>query len=178
MADDDDNKDKAADGGGGKGAMGPIIALVMVLLIGVGLGLVIKWAVSGEEVKEETTTREITSSGPLWEQAQALDVGDIVANIQGESGRRYVKVNVQIWVKTEDAQSVSRPDLLPVLRETLQDKVRSYKMQELETGNVLDSLRRNFRDELNKRLREVMGEVDDPERTYVNKVVLDGFLIQ
>lgn len=175
MADDDEQEGKAS---GGKGALGPILALVLVLLLGVGLGLAIKWAVSSDDEDDAASSTETASTGPLWDRAQSLDIGDIVANIQGESGRRYVKVHVQLWVKTADAPKVSRPDLQPLLRETLQDKIRTYKMQELETGNVLDSLRRNFRDELNKRLREIMGEVDNPERTYVTRVVLDGFLIQ
>ncbi|MHC5067547.1 MAG: flagellar basal body-associated FliL family protein [Planctomycetota bacterium] len=175
---DDDNKPAADDAEGGKGGgLGPILALALVLAVGVGVGFAINSLVQTDEDAAEEIVRG-EDLGPLWERAKPLNMGDIVANVQGESGRRFAKVTVQLWVHAEDEIELQREELRPIMREVLTDKLRSYKLSELEADNAPDSLRRNFKEDLNRKLRQVFGMADDPDRTFITDIVLDGFLIQ
>ena len=104
MADEDAEK-SADEADAPKEALsnGPLIGAHWSFLIGVVLVFGIFQVIGGADAAAEEN--ETVSSGeeqtPLLDRAMPLDLGDVMVNVLGEEGRRYVKVTVQLWYPKE-----------------------------------------------------------------------------
>ena len=177
MADENEVESGGKKNGGGGGGLGPIIALVVVLAVGLGLGAFVALLFTANETTGDDEEEAVAQVGKMWERAKALELMDLLANVRGEQGRRYVKVTVQIWVKTDDHPDVSREEVTPILKEALEEQLHTFNLEELGREFIHTTLRKSFEDKLNQQLREIMGDTD-PERGYVEKISLTGLLVQ
>lgn len=177
MADEEVKPSEEAAPSKGPG-LAPILALVAVVVVGVGLALVVQWVVSPDDQGDEQAQESEDAGMSLIKRAEPIDLDEIVANVQGESGRRYVKIRAQLWIGSEDVPALTDPKLMPIMKEVVRGTLSDYKMDELEAGNIDDSLRRNFKENLNKELREVLEGGVNPDRVFIERVVLADFLIQ
>ena len=186
MADDDapaENGEEKATKEKGGGALGPIIAMILVMAVGAGVALVLASAISDDDAEEEVadpTQVEGTGEGPSkpWHEVKtSIDLGEILANVSHEQGRRYVKVAVQVWVKQEDSQLLMRPEYLPVMQEVVQEHLRTYDLQQLDHESVTFQIKRQVQEAMDKKLREILASTD-PEKQYIEQVVLQNFLVQ
>jgi flagellar basal body-associated protein FliL len=177
MADEEEVKDaEEADGSTkGGGMLVPIAALVVVLLLGGGAAYFVTSMITAEEPAEED--QKAVSTGKLWERAKAHSLGDIMANVRGEGGRRYVKVTVQIWVPGEYFAKVEDEFISAILKEALEQNLHAYTMDELGREFIHSSMRKSFEDELNEQLRDIFG-ILDPEVSIIEKVVLNNLMVQ
>lgn len=184
MADDDtiaeaEGVEAGTDTATGKkgGNLGPLIALIAVIALGVGIAWFLQDLLAPEPVtEEETEATEIDKQGPIWKDMIAVDLGEILANVKNEGGRRYVKLELQIWVDQEDHPKIARPDVRPSLIAAIQSRLRSWTMDDYHSDNQSETMRYEFRKVLDKTLRELFRE-PDIERTYVRRVVLN-YLVQ
>ena len=189
MADDDAKSDEAADSSGGDdkksggGALGPIVAVILVMLLGAGVALAFTWALTDAD-DDADPANPTTVEGdrdqdrqPLIDTHVAIELGEILANVSHEQGRRYVKVSVQVWVKKEDSAQLLRPEYQPMMQEVVREHLRTYDLNQLDHESVTLSIKRQVQEAMNKVLREVMA-ASDPERRYIEKVVLQNFLVQ
>ena len=176
MADDDadDNKDDDNSSSGG-GLIAPILALVAVLLVGVGSGYAVTTLVTTTDEEEEQ--KEEVTVGPLWENSMSVDIGEVLTNVRGSSGRNFVKVSVQIWTPSEHHANVSKEEVKAILVQVLEERLHALTMEELGREYVHNSLRQAFEDELNSQLQEVLGDTN-PNADYIDKVVLNGLMVQ
>lgn len=190
MADEDQNDSgsaseskKSSDSKGG--VVGPIVALIIVMGLGAGVALVFTWAIADKDKEDDKTEEEqlnqltttTDNNKPLFETQVPVELGEVLANVNHEQGRRYLKVGLQLWVKSEDSQDMLRPELLPMMIEVVREHLRTYDMQQLDHESVTLSIKRQVRDALNKLLREILA-AKEPDRKYVQRVVLSDFLVQ
>ena len=166
----------AAESGGKGGGLGPIIALVLVAAVGAGIGAAAFMILGADEETVENID-EKSEKGPLTERSIAVPLGDILANVKGENGRRYVKVTIEVWVKKEEEPNINQPSILAMLRESLEERLHAFDMQNLANEYIHTSLRRIFKDEMDKKLRYILGK-ENTDVSYIEQVVLNNLLVQ
>lgn len=179
MAEEEQQDVQQQGGAAGRGgSLGPVLALVAVVVVAViAAWLVVSAFQGGEADAPARSERERVASGPIWDRWNQIEINEVLANVPGSGGRRYVKVSIQLWVDRSDFQRVSRMELQPIMREALIDRLRNYNQADLESKNAHDMLRRAFEQDLDKALRDALG-VTDPERRFVQRVVLTDHLVQ
>jgi flagellar basal body-associated protein FliL len=173
---------EAAPAAGKGGSLGPLLGLVAVLLVAVGAAWFIAGSLAAEPVKPldedgaATAGGEAKPQGPVWDDESPIDLGDILANVNKEGGRRYVKATVQIWVKTTDAEVAGRPDILPSLVAAVQDRLRGYTMEDFQRENQKETMNHDITTIVDKTLRDLTRS-PDRERSFVTRVVFN-YLVQ
>ena len=180
MADDD--ADKPADDANEPkkpSALGPLLALIGVFLIGVVLVFGIFKVIGGAEVaaEEEDTSTTGTDQTPLLDRAMPLDLGDVMVNVLGEGGRRYVKVTVQLWYPKELQQQVEAPEIRSRIIQAAEQRLGTFDLRELNSEFKHATIARAFQDQINKEMRLVYGTVGT-DTTYVEEVVVTNVLVQ
>lgn len=193
MADDDD-EDKAKSGtkpeGGGKrgnGMLGPILALILVLGIGAGLGIMLHAMIApppvsedeqAEDGEDDIVSESRQSEADLFANTQELLFEDVIANLKGEVGR-YVKVTVGVWFdkNDEDAQKIMTDlRVKRLLQEQMIEELRTYDQKQLADEFVLEQIRKGFKDRMDRELRRILDS--SSEKTYVKKVVMSDLILQ
>ena len=177
MADDDDGKvvEESTSSKKSGGLMAPVLALVVVLAVAGGLAYMVASTLTASEALSDA--EQVVTTGKLWERAKAHSLGDIMANVAGEGGSRYVKVAVQIWVPEQYFERISQPEITAILKETLEESLHSYTMDQLNREYIHSGMRTEFADELNEQLRTIFG-ILDPEVKIVERVVLNNLMVQ
>ena len=176
MADDEEENGVEESSTAKKGGlMAPVLALVVVLLVAGGLTYAVTAALTAGE--EPTDAESSVMTGKLWERAKAHSLGDIMANVAGEGGSRYVKVTVQIWVPETYHTKIAEAEITAILKETLEESLHSYTMDQLNREYIHSGMRTEFDDELNEQLRTIFG-ILDPEVKIVERVVLNNLMVQ
>lgn len=175
--------EEAAQSGGKGGSLGPLLGLVAVVLVAVIGAWMLAKSLAADPVEPADGTGtaggegvEDKPKGPVWDEESPVDLGEILANVNKEGGRRYVKATVQIWVKTSDTEVVNRPDVLPSLVAAVQDRMRSYSMDDFQRVNQKETMNQDFTTVIDRTLRE-MTRAEDRERRFVTRVVFN-FLVQ
>lgn len=180
MADEDQEPVDAESGnegseGGGKASMGPVVALLAVFLLGALLVFGLLSLLGGGSPEEEQEPEQ--TEGALIDTAQVMPLGDVMANVKGEGGRRYVKVTVDVWVTKGDLSALNKPELQNIMRQAMEQRLASFTMTQLNSQYSASQLRRVFEDEVNKELRRVLGTVGT-DKSYVREIVITNKLIQ
>lgn len=180
MADEDGNAEDAnADKAGGKSSvLGPLLALLGVFVIGAILVFGVYRLLAGGGPTEESAAQEtLERQQPLINRAQPLSLGDVMVNVRGEGGRRYVKVTVELWYRNEFRNQVTREEIRNRLIKAAEQRLASFDMQELGSDFIHETMARTFLDQINKELRNIYGTVGT-DTTYVEEVVLTNLLVQ
>ncbi|TVR14054.1 MAG: hypothetical protein EA401_05365 [Planctomycetota bacterium] len=178
MAEDDQAAPQAGEGNAKQSVLGPLVALLGVCIIGIVLVLAIITVLSGREDDPEDEDRSRQQQvGPLLDRALPMELGDVMVNVRGEEGRRYVKVTVEIWYPRSMRQQVERPEIRNRIVQAAEQRLATFDMQELNSEFIHETMSRAFQDQINKELRMVYGTTGT-DTTYVEDVVLTNLLVQ
>lgn len=187
MAEEESNNGaEAQDTDGGRQLLGPILALLLTLLIGAGLGaLVLRMfqdpaaeepGAQGDEQQAED--RLEADQARLFVNTEAMIFDDVITNLKGELSR-YIKVRVHVWFDRNDPdyQRISSDQRVKhLLQEQMIEELRSYDQKQLADDFVLEQMKKGFTDKMDRELRRFLGAGSD--RTYVEKVVISDFILQ
>lgn len=160
-------------------ALGPLLALIGVFLIGVMLIYGILQVLNGKEEQPEDQTAGTTLNNqkPLIKRATPLALGDVMVNVRGQDGRRYVKATVELWYPNEFKEQVEKPEIRNRIMQAASQKLATFDMNELTSEFAIPTIARAFMDQINKELRTVYGTVGT-DTTYVEDVVITQLLVQ
>lgn len=178
MAEDDQAAPQTGAADTKQSVLGPLLALFGVCVIGIVLVLAIITVLSGrEDEPDDDDSPRQQQAGPLLDRALPMPLGDVMVNVKGEEGRRYVKVTVEIWYPRNLRQQVERPEIRNRIIQAAEQRLATFDMQELNSEFIHDTMSRAFQDQINKELRNVYGTVGT-DTTYVEDVVLTNLLVQ
>jgi flagellar basal body-associated protein FliL len=165
------------------GAMVQILALVAVFGIGAFVAFMVFKFVTGHQTpeKEGAKHEEVAKHSPehnaLVEKAVPFELGDVIANIKGQGGRRYVKISVTLWVPKNRMSDIQHEGIKQLMTQALEERLAQYDMEELGNEQIGRVLRRAFVQEINRILRESFGTAGS-DTVYVEQVVVTNKLIQ
>jgi len=79
-----------------------------------------------------------------------LDLGNVIVNVAKTAGRRYLKVDISIELRSQEVQDTLQSKIMNVRLKDLVNNILSAKtIDELDSGDERDELRRQIRDEAN-----------------------------
>ncbi len=163
-----------ADAGSG---VGQILALLVVLLIGAFLAYVLYGFIEPGRATEDYQRQQQPEQQTLFESARLIALGDIMANVDEEQGRRYVKVTVDLWVPTDRVPDMTREGVDRILKQAMEERLAQWNLSELSNQSIYDIMKKAFVQEINKSMREVYGTTGT-DISYVQRVVVSNKLIQ
>jgi flagellar basal body-associated protein FliL len=174
------------------GLMGPLLAGVVLVGAGAGMGMYVSSIFTsvkheGAETHqpEETQKNEVQGIAHLTE----VTMPDLMSNVRNQAGRRYIKVSCSIWLTNEDASKVglsgaggavtggSGENVKRILQMGLEEHLRSYDIDELTGPNISLQLKKGFKDRIEKTLHELYPNFKD-DHQFVQRVVLTNLLVQ
>lgn len=161
-----------------RSSMGPILALVILVLLTSGLAAMV-WIMWGDEDAESQSDRpqQRTRSVNLLRDYNEINLGSIMANVGNEQGLRYCKVNAELWIPREHFEKVNDERVRNIMLAALEERLHSFDMSELAGEFIHTRLRSTFEEVLNNTLRSVFM-TENQDITYVEKVVLTNLLVQ
>ena len=170
------------------GIIGPALAVVVILGIGVGLGIytagllhTVQEAPGAKvEVKKET--------GPTLDALHEIALPDLISNVRNQQGRRYIKATCAIWVSKEDAKKMGfsgggegnkggGSEVKRIMQMSLEEHLKNYDLDELTGPNIYIQLKKGFQDQIEKTLHDLYPDYPADHR-FVDKVVLTNLLVQ
>ncbi len=175
----DDEQDLAPEPSENKrSSMGPLLALVVLVLLTSGLAAVV-WSLWSDEDETERSDRpqQRTRAVNLLRDFNEIDLGSIMANVGNEQGLRYCKVNVELWIPREHFDKVNDVRVRNIMLAALEERLHSFNMSELAGEFIHTRLRSTFEEVLNNTLRSVFM-TENQDITYIEKVVLTNLLVQ
>jgi flagellar basal body-associated protein FliL len=191
--------------GGMKGGMGAIIAGVILLAVGAGLGMSVAKLVAklsaGDPTeaaaeghgtaatkKEEHATNGESHGG--MHDLKEVTLPELMSNIKNQQGRRYVKVACSLWITNADALTLgfagggghggggeAGGNIKRLIQQALEEHLKNYDMEELTGPHIYQQLKKGFRDAVERTLHEVFPETADDHK-FVERIVLTGLIVQ
>ena len=187
--------EKPAKSGGGM--MGPLVAGVVLLALGGGLGMYVSSLFGGVQ-KEGAAAHGAASPGDEHKDehkglmhTQEVSMPDLMSNVRNQQGRRYVKVACSFWVSDEDVDKVGLgagggghggggtggSDIKRIVQMALEEHLKRYDLDELTGPNVYLQLKKGFKEQIEKVLHESFPTVP-ADHDVVQRVVLTNLLVQ
>lgn len=187
-----------------KGALiGPLLAGVLLVGVGAGLGM---WGSSlAKSMQQEAAAAAAAESKPADSHGKEDAKGhgaeskaksmadlsevampDLVSNVRNQQGRRYIKLTCSFWVPTaelehlglgESAAGSSGGNSKRMIQMALEEHLKNYDLDELTGPNIYNQLKRGFKDQIEKSLRELHPELPR-DHELVGRVVLTNLLVQ
>jgi len=181
MADEEKEVTEAEEGGGEKKKKGNplllvviVVAVLLVVLIGVLVFMIMS---SGEEeaaadpnapqaakeVKQSKTSMADPDSltiGPMYE------LGKFTVNLQGDNGRRYLKIVINLEMSTEEV-SVELEQKKPVIQDIVIGLLSSQSVQDISTFKGKNRLKKDLAQAISERL--IDGQI---QRVYFTDFVM------
>ncbi len=175
------------------GMMGPALAVMMILALGICIGAyaasLLKGVKSGGEAEAKAAEAKAKhESGPTLESLTEIALPDLISNIRNQQGRRYIKVSCAIWVGKQDAEKLGfagggeggkggGSEVKHVLQMNLEEHLKSYDLDELTGPNIYLQLKKGFQDQAEKAFHDLFPEFP-ADHHFVEKVVLTNLLVQ
>jgi flagellar basal body-associated protein FliL len=187
----------------GGGSMGPIIAGVVLLALGAGMGIggakvVAKFSASGTD-KAGTDAAHAAETPDNKQEAKGvkglhelseITLPDLMSNIKNQQGRRYIKVACSVWLETAKAVKMGLSkgghggggndvgqDIKRIMQQALEEHLKNYDIEELTGPNIYIQLKKGFSDAVNSALNQTFPEYGDNHR-FVERIVLTNLLVQ
>jgi len=213
---DDAKKDEKHEGKAAEGAakkkgglpLGAIGAVVVLLGAGVGIGMFLSSLVKpapvvaaepgkeghGEPGKDghEGTGKDGkggAAHGSILAHAVAFPIGDLMTNVRGQQGRRFIKMTCVLWMDHEvvtktaggggPGSSGPNPadNIKAILQASFEEQLKSYDLEDLTSVNIYKLLERNFKEITDRELRALYPDIKSTE-PIVRRVVLTNMLVQ
>jgi flagellar basal body-associated protein FliL len=166
--------------------VGPLAAVVVLLGIGAGLALFVTNVLLPKKVagKTEFAGHEAPVDESLLTETEQVPFMDLLTNVQGEKGRRYVKVTCILLVSKNDLEkivpytggSVDGP-IKRSLRMTLEEHLKTYDLEALTAPNIYMRLKSGFRTSLENQFKTIFPDTQ-PDYRYVKDIILNNLLVQ
>ncbi len=176
--------------------LGPILAVVLLIGGGVGLGMFLKGMLLGdkpmsqaEKEKAEKTAKEADHhEESLLHSATEVNMGELLSNVRNQGGRRYIKMNLSLWLNKEAAAPFAGgggehgggggggDEIKRILQASLEEHLKGYDLEELTDPNIYRTLDRGFRALIEKDLHELISTPAD--KPLVSRVVITNLLVQ
>ena len=212
----DDKKDEKKDGSGAKaatkpkagggGMMMPMVAVLLTLGVGaggayVGVGMLFpaKPAAAGAEGTHGVEAAGHGTEGGkgghgdnLLHGATEVVLGEIMSNVRGQAGRRYIKLNISMWLEKTVAASLSGgggggdhggggggagESVNRILQSQLEEHLKTYELDEFSDPNINRNLDRGFRQIIEKELHDLYPEIPK-ETKLVQRIIITGMVVQ
>lgn len=185
-------------------AMGAILAGVVLLAVGAGVGvagasLVAKWSTAADaktedpeaaaKAKEKEAAAAHGGGGHGLHGMQEVQLTEIKSNIKNQQGRRYVMVACSLYISDADALVLgfagggghgggkdAGGNVKRIMQQAIEEHLKTYDLEEL-TGNPYPALKKGFRDAVERAMHEVFPDVPEEHR-FVERVVLTSLLVQ
>lgn len=211
---DDKSKAAAAPAAGKKpGLGGPIAAVAVILLAGVGIGFFLsslvkpapKPAAEGKEAGAETgkdahgaeagkdahgaSAGGHAGAGSLLHSSAEFDLGDLMSNIRGQQGRRFIKMSCVVWLDAKVQAKVAGgggghgggatpgENVKRIIQAAFEEHLKSYDLDDLTGINIYKLLEKGFKEIAERELRGLYPEFAT-QPTLVSKIVLTNMLVQ
>jgi flagellar basal body-associated protein FliL len=169
--------------------VGPLAAVVVLLGIGAGLALFVTNVILPKKTppKTEQPGRETILGDPLLTETEQISFMDLLTNVQGEKGRRYVKVTCIVCVSKNDMEkivpyyggegAVVDGPIKRSLRMALEEHLKTYDLEALTAPNIYMRLKSGFKTALENQLKTIFPETQ-PDYRYVKDIILNNLLVQ
>ncbi len=176
----------------GPSMKGPLAAGAVLVALGVGMG----WYVSSmfsavkKEGAEVHTEEKQHDEHVGIEHLSEVSMPDLMSNVRNQGGRRYIKVSCSFWLSLPDATKVGfaggggghgggsgGSEVKRIVQMALEEHLRSYDIDELTGPNISLSLKKGFKDRIEKTLRELYPDIK-ADQELVHRVVLTNLLVQ
>lgn len=183
------------------GLIGPLLAGVVLVGAGVGLGMWLSSLVKGvqQEVAAAAAVESKPGDGhgkgdakshgaddkskPIADQSEVA-MPDLVSNVRNQQGRRYIKVTCSFWMATAQIPQAGLAEggtgatnIKRMVQMSLEEHLKNYDLDELTGPNIYLQLKRGFKDQIEKTLRELHPDLPR-EHELVSRVVLTNLLVQ
>jgi hypothetical protein len=202
-------KDEAVKKKGGL-PLGAIGAVVVLLGAGIGIGMFLSSLVTPPKVatvEGGTEGHGATDAGskghddpkaakhsPLAHSV-AFEIGDLMTNVRGQQGRRFIKTNCVLWMDHEVVKKVSAgaggaaggghgaaagdpaEDVKRILQSSFEEHLKTYELDDLTGINIYKLLERNIKEITERELRILYPDLK-ADQAMVSRVVLTGMIIQ
>lgn len=176
---EEEKKDEAQEGSekkGGSKLVLIIIGVLLFLIIVIG-GVVAFLLLSGDEEQQQQPSQSQAVDNPNA-QAPAVRTDDLTVgpmfpldpftvNLLSESGRRYLKAEVNLEMSTPDLQA-ELTSKMPVIRDVVISVLSSKTVEEISTKRGKERLKEELIEQLNLRLQD----------GYINRVYFMMFIVQ
>lgn len=185
------------------GLVGPLLAVVVLLGLGAGVGFFVASSLPGLSAKPDAhgghaeaeghgEHGEHGASGNALEGLHEVELNDLVSNVRNQGGRRYVKVSCSLWVAEKDVVKLvpateggheggagkgENETVKRIIRMRLEEHLRGYDLEDLTAANVYTQLGNGFRDQVERELHGIYTDVGADYR-FVKRVVLTNLLVQ
>ena len=198
----DDKKAAApAKAGGMKALMGPILAVVVLVGAGIGVGVFLAKFLStppaktvakgehGEEGGDKGEGGEHAEAGhSLLHSAKEVMIEDVVANVKDQGGKRFVKIVPSIYVISEAAGPLGLEggghgggevggEIKRILKARIEEHLKQYDIEELTSQAIYKRLEKNIKDIAEKEMKAFAPDLPSG-KPIVLKVVLGGLVVQ
>jgi flagellar basal body-associated protein FliL len=187
----------------GGGLLGPLLAGVVLVGVGAGLGMWLSSLVKGVQQEAATAAAGDTKAGaghghggeaakghdpePKAEELSEVAMPDLVSNVRNQQGRRYIKLTCSFWVPTAELHHLGLGEaegagggggnIKRMVQMALEEHLKHYDLDELTGPNIYSQLKRGFKDQIEKSLRELHPELPR-DHELVSRVVLTNLLVQ
>lgn len=181
----------AAKGGLMSGVVGPILAVIVLMGIGAGLALFITGQLAPAAHKEEGEAAKAHHEGEDGHEGaghtEQIAFTELLTNVQGEKGRRYVKVTVVLLVAQADLDKLIPADghdskagdgaIKRSLRMCLEEHLKMYDLDALTAPNIYVRLKSGFKTSVENQLKIIFPETP-PDYHYVKDIIINNLLVQ
>ncbi len=213
----DDKKDDKKDGsgakaaakpkGGGGGMMMPMVAVLLVVGVAAGgayaaVGMLFPAKPAEEGAHGAEAGAHGTEAGAeggkaahgdnLLHGATEVVLGEIMSNVRGQAGRRYIKLHIAMWLEKNVATNLSGgggggghggggggagESVNRILQSQLEEHLKTYELDEFSDPNINRNLDRGFRQIIEKELHDLYPEIPT-ETKLVQRIIITGMVVQ
>jgi hypothetical protein len=211
----DDKKDaKAAPDKGGDKAkksppIGAILAVVVILAAGMGMGFFLSSLVKPKPKPADPVDahgapaaggdahggdaaaghddgkggKAAAGTGALLRASGEFDLEDLMSNVRGQQGRRFIKMGCVLWVESTTLKKMQSSggaapgeNVKRILKAAFEEHLKTYDLEDLTGINIYKLLEKSFKEIADRELRSLFDKL--PSEPLVNRVVLTNMLVQ
>jgi hypothetical protein len=191
-----------AKGGGMKAILGPVLASLLLLGVGAGIGVYGVGLVFPPASGTGTGTGDGHGDAAGGHAGAAgaedghgedhsvlhqveLDLGAVKSNIIGQSGKRYIMMEVAVWLDTALGPSLAGgghgggpTSVIRILKSSLEEHLASYQLADFDSEGAARILEKKFGEIVDRELRQLFPKETRPVAKLVHKVVITGRMMQ
>ena len=123
---------------------------------------------AGEELADTILTDKQRTGLDLSKEGFMMNIKDLIINPAGSNGERYILLNIDLEINTEDALAIMKEKEVK-LRDRIIGVISKKSIDQLDEYKELVALRMELKDELSKYL---------PEESEIYNVYFSNFLVQ
>ncbi len=192
-----------AKGGGLKAVLGPVLASVLLLGVGAGIGIYgvgiffppASGTGTGTGDGHGEAAGHAGSSGHGGEEGGEeasvlhefeLDLGAVKSNIIGQSGKRYIMMEVSVWVDKAMSPALAAgghggggaPPAVKFIKSDIEEHLGSYQLADFDSEGAVRILEKKFVEIADRQLRRLYPVETKGVNKLIHAVVITGRMMQ